>query len=101
MLSAVFVVIANAWMNAPTGFRWVDGRPVDVDPIAAMMNPAAFPQVLHMTLAAYAGTGLVVADPHALSPLRHPPNPLHRPALSAAPLVPPPAALLPPRPPAL
>ena len=41
MLSGIFVVIANAWMNAPTGFRWVEGRPVDVDPIAAMMNPAA------------------------------------------------------------
>ena len=34
MLSGVFVVIANAWMNAPTGIRWVDGRAVDIDPIA-------------------------------------------------------------------
>ena len=41
MLSALFVVIANAWMNAPTGFRWVDGRAVDIDPIAAMMIAAA------------------------------------------------------------
>src|SRR5678815_1661255 len=51
-LSGIFVVIANAWMNAPTGFRLVDGKPVDIDPIAAMMNPAALPQTLHMTLAA-------------------------------------------------
>src|SRR5882672_5354809 len=26
-LSGIFVVIANAWMNAPTGFRVVDGKP--------------------------------------------------------------------------
>src|SRR6266850_3124607 len=36
--SAVFVVTANAWMNTPAGFRWVDGRAVDIDPIAAMRN---------------------------------------------------------------
>jgi cytochrome bd ubiquinol oxidase subunit I len=94
MLSGVFVVIANAWMNAPTGFRWVDGRAVDIDPIAAMMNPAAFPQVLHMTLAAYAATGLVVAGIHALPLLRQPRNAFHRRALSVALLIGAPAALL-------
>ena len=57
-LSGIFVVIANAWMNAPTGFRLVDGKPVDVDPIAAMMNTAAFPQTLHMTLAALCSDGI-------------------------------------------
>src|SRR5437868_13946738 len=40
-LSGIFVVIANAWMNAPSGFRIENGVPVDVDPIAAMRNPAA------------------------------------------------------------
>src|SRR3954469_8092499 len=64
-LSGIFVVIANAWMNAPTGFRLVDGRPIDVDPIAAMRNPAAFSQTLHMTIAAYAATALAVAGIHA------------------------------------
>ena len=63
--SGIFVVIANAWMNAPTGFRLVDGQPVDVDPIAAMANPAAFSQTLHMTIAAYASTALAVAGIHA------------------------------------
>lgn len=94
MLSGVFVVIANAWMNAPTGLRWVDGRAVDIDPIAVMMSPAAFPQVLHMTLAAYAATGLVVAGIHALPLLRHPRNAFHRRALSVALLIGAPAALL-------
>src|SRR5437588_7748157 len=64
-LSGIFVVIANAWMNTPTGFHVVNGRPVDIDPLAAMMNPAALSQTLHMTLAAYAATGFVVAGIHA------------------------------------
>lgn len=64
-LSGIFVVIANAWMNAPTGFRLVDGQPVDVNPLAAMANPAALSQTIHMTIAAYAATGLAVAGIHA------------------------------------
>ena len=83
-LSGIFVVIANAWMNTPTGFRLVDGKPVDIDPIAAMMNPAAFPQTLHMTLAAYAATGFVVAGIHAVMLLRDPQNRFHKRALAIA-----------------
>jgi cytochrome d ubiquinol oxidase subunit I len=64
-LSGIFVVIANAWMNAPTGFRLVEGQPVDIDPIAAMASPAALSQTLHMTIAAYASTALAVAGVHA------------------------------------
>lgn len=87
VLSGIFVVIANAWMNTPTGFRVVDGKPVDVDPIAAMMNPAAFAQTLHMTLAAYAATGFVVAGIHAFMLRRDPDNRFHRAALAIALLV--------------
>ena len=83
-LSGIFVVIANAWMNAPTGFRLVDGKPVDIDPLAAMLNPAAFAQTLHMTLAAYAATGFVVAGIHAFMLLRDGNNLFHRRALAIA-----------------
>jgi cytochrome bd ubiquinol oxidase subunit I len=82
--SGIFVVIANAWMNAPTGFRLVDGKPVDIDPIAAMLNPAAFSQTLHMTLAAYAATGFAVAGIHAFLLLDDPKNLFHRRALAIA-----------------
>jgi cytochrome bd ubiquinol oxidase subunit I len=64
-LSGIFVVLANAWMNAPRGFVMRDGVPVDIDPLLAMTSPAALPQTLHMTLAAYAGTGFAVAGIHA------------------------------------
>ena len=83
-LSGIFVVIANAWMNAPRGFRVVDGKFVDIDPVAAMMNPAAFGQTIHMTLAAYAATGFVVAGIHAFMLRRDPRNPFHKSALAIA-----------------
>jgi cytochrome d ubiquinol oxidase subunit I len=93
-LSGIFVVIANAWMNAPTGFEVVNGRPVNIDPVAAIMNPAALTQTLHMTLAAYSATGFAVAGIHALLLLRKPANAFHRRALTVALLVGGPAALL-------
>jgi cytochrome d ubiquinol oxidase subunit I len=96
-LSGIFVVIANAWMNAPRGFRVVDGKPVDIDPLAAMMTPTAVPQALHMTLAAYASVGLLVAGIHAWRLLRAGPSGatrFDRHALGIALLVGMPAALL-------
>ena len=92
--SAIFVVIVNAWMNAPAGFRLVGGRITDIDPIAAMLNPAAFSQCLHMTIAAYAATGFAVAGIHAGLLLRNPGSAFHRHALRIALLVGVPAALL-------
>jgi cytochrome bd ubiquinol oxidase subunit I len=92
--SGIFVVIANAWMNAPTGFELVNGRIANVDPIAGMLNPMAFQQTLHMTLASYTATGFAVAGIHALLLLYEPNNAFHRRALSVALLVGAPAAVL-------
>ena len=100
-LSGIFVVIANAWMNAPTGFRLVNGQPVDVDPIAAMGNAAALSQTIHMTIAAYAATTLAVAGIHAYvlrrragAPLTEPLARLHRAALAVTLSIGIPAAIL-------
>jgi cytochrome bd ubiquinol oxidase subunit I len=93
-LSGIFVVIANAWMNTPTGFDIIDGKVANIDPVAAIFNPAAFQQTLHMTLAAYTATGFVVAGIHALLLLREPMNAFHRRALTIGLLVGAPAALL-------
>ncbi len=80
--SAVFVVCANAWMNTPAGFRSVNGRVVGVDPVAAMFNPAAGSEVLHMIVAAYLTIGFAVAAIHAFMLLRDPGNAFHRRALA-------------------
>src|SRR6476659_4643143 len=69
--SAVFVVLVNAWMNAPTGFTLdATGGFATIDPLLAMRSPAAFQQALHMLLASYAATGLAVAGVHAWMLLR-------------------------------
>lgn len=92
--SALFVVIANAWMNSPAGFQLQHGAPLDVDPVAAMLTPAAFPEVLHMLLAAYAATGFAVAGIHGFMLLRDHRNAFHRRALAVALIVGAPAAIL-------
>jgi cytochrome d ubiquinol oxidase subunit I len=94
VLSGIFVVIANAWMNTPSGFTAVSGQLTKIDPIRAMLNPAAFQQTLHMTLAAYAATGLAVSAVHAVFLLGDPMNAFHRRAPSDRLLVGTPAALL-------
>jgi len=77
-LSAVFVVTANAWMNSPTGFKLVGNLPTEIEPLKAMSSPAAFPQVLHMLIAAYAAIGLLAAGVHAFMLLRDRQNEFHR-----------------------
>lgn len=82
--SAIFVVSVNGWMNAPTGFRLENGKPVDIDPIAAMLNPAWIPEAIHMTLAGYAATAFAVAGVHAFLLQRDRDNLFHRRALAIA-----------------
>ncbi|MFP3466900.1 cytochrome ubiquinol oxidase subunit I [Leifsonia sp. SIMBA_070] len=70
VLSAFFVVSANAWMNSPTGFTIVDGRLVGVDPWAAMFNPATWPEGIHMILAAIMVSSFVAASVYGVAILR-------------------------------
>ncbi|MGC3947896.1 MAG: cytochrome ubiquinol oxidase subunit I [Chryseolinea sp.] len=65
LASGILVVSANAWMNSPAGFDFVNGEYVNVDPIAAMFNDAWVSQSIHMSLAAFAATGFAVAGVHA------------------------------------
>ncbi len=84
MLSGIFVVTANAWMNTPTGFSIVEGKVTNIDPIAAMLNPSSFSQALHMTLAAFLAVGFAVAGIHAHFLRRDPDNAFHRKAFAIA-----------------
>jgi cytochrome d ubiquinol oxidase subunit I len=84
VLSAIFVVLANAWMNAPAGFDVVNGQPVNINPIAAMFNPASLHETIHMVLAAYVATAFLVAGIHAFFLLRDPQSVFHRASCSIA-----------------
>lgn len=70
LLSGILVVAANAWMNSPSGFDYVNGKYINIDPIEAMFNDAWFSQALHMSIAAFVATGFAVAGVHALMILK-------------------------------
>jgi cytochrome d ubiquinol oxidase subunit I len=70
LASGILVVAANAWMNSPAGFDYVNGQYLNIDPIKAMFNDAWLSQALHMTLAAFCATGFAVAGVHALMLLK-------------------------------
>lgn len=83
-LSGILVVATNAWMNTPAGFTRDGSVTTHVDPIAALLNPSMISETVHMTLAAYAATGMLVAGIHAALLLRDRANPFHRRALAIA-----------------
>ncbi|WP_158796004.1 cytochrome ubiquinol oxidase subunit I [Pedobacter sp. L105] len=70
LLSGILVVAANSWMNSPSGFDFVNGQYLDIDPMKAMFNAAWFSQALHMCIAAFVSTGFAVAGVHALMILK-------------------------------
>lgn len=84
LASGILVVAANGWMNSPTGFDFVNGEYLNIDPIQALFNDAWFSQSLHMTLAAFTATGFAVAGIHAYMMLREKNIEFHRKAFRIA-----------------
>ena len=68
--SAFFVVTANAWMNAPTGYTVTNGHVTNVNPLAAMFNAATPSETLHTILASYQVSAFAVAAIYAVAALR-------------------------------
>lgn len=62
--SGILVVAANGWMNAPSGFDYINGEYINIDPVKALFNDAWFSQSLHMTLAAFIAVGFSVGGLH-------------------------------------
>ncbi|WP_299677176.1 cytochrome ubiquinol oxidase subunit I [uncultured Tenacibaculum sp.] len=82
--SGILVVSANGWMNAPSGFDYVDGQFLNIDPVKALLNPAWFTQALHMVLAAFTATGFAVAGIHAFQILKNKQTEIHKKAFKIA-----------------
>lgn len=83
-MSGIFVVCANAWMNAPAGFDFVDGHFTNIRPWEAMFNNMWFPMTMHMTIAAYQSVAFAVASIHAWMLLKDRHNSFHRAAIGIA-----------------
>lgn len=84
VISGIFVVAANGWMNAPSGFDWVNGEAINIDPVKAMFNAAWFGEAHHMTVAAFVSTSFAVAGVHAILLWKNPSRDIHRKAMLIA-----------------
>lgn len=84
LASGILVVAANGWMNSPSGFDFVDGEYLNIDPVQALFNDAWFTQSLHMTLAAFTATGFAVAGIHAYMMMKGKHVDFHRKAFTIA-----------------
>ncbi|MGA1262971.1 MAG: cytochrome ubiquinol oxidase subunit I [Prochlorothrix sp.] len=50
-LSTFWILVANSWMQTPSGGEWVDGKFIVRDYFEAILNPAMVDSVSHMFLA--------------------------------------------------
>ena len=84
--SGILVVSVNAWMNTPAGFVLQAGGlgagAAEVNPIAALLYSCFASEAIHMTLAAYAATGLLAAGVHAVLLRRNTTSRFHRRAMA-------------------
>jgi cytochrome d ubiquinol oxidase subunit I len=68
--SGVLVMSANSWMQNPVGFKVQNGMPVNIDPVAALVNPSWGILAVHLVLASYMCTAFLVAAVYAWGMLR-------------------------------
>lgn len=59
--SALFITTVNAFMNTPQGFELKNGEMINIDPIAAMLNPATPSKVFHVVTTSYMTSAAILA----------------------------------------
>lgn len=59
-ISAFWIMSANSWMQAPSGYQIINGAYVVDSWWAVVMNPTFVPRFIHMLLASYVTTSFVV-----------------------------------------
>ncbi|WP_338752294.1 cytochrome ubiquinol oxidase subunit I [Bacillus sp. FJAT-52991] len=62
LASAVLITNVHAFQGTPAGFRYENGKFVDIDPWAAFFNPSFFVTAGHVALSAYVVGAFVVAS---------------------------------------
>lgn len=61
LISMFWILSSNSWMQTPAGFRIEDGRVIPLDWLAIVFNPSFPYRFLHMALAVFAASMLLVA----------------------------------------
>ena len=79
--SALFITTVNAFMNTPQGFELKDGKAIEIDPIAAMLNPATPTKVFHVLTTSYMTMAFILAAIAAYSILMKKGGDYHKKAL--------------------
>lgn len=80
-MSAVFITIVNAFMNAPQGFEVLNGELVNIQPLVAMFNPAMPTKVAHVLVTAYMTSAFILASIAAFRLLKGSDHIYHKKAL--------------------
>jgi cytochrome d ubiquinol oxidase subunit I len=70
LISATWILASNSWMHTPQGHAIIDGRVVPIDWIAVIFNPSFPYRLVHMVLAAFLATALMVGGSAAWHLLR-------------------------------
>ncbi len=65
LASAALITTVNAFMNTPAGFKYVNGKITDIEPIKALMNPTSFVEVFHVAATAYLATFFTIGAIYA------------------------------------
>ncbi|KZB90840.1 cytochrome D ubiquinol oxidase subunit I [Bacillus sp. VT 712] len=79
--SGFFITTVNSFMNAPLGFTYENGVLSNINPIAAMFNPATPTKVSHVLSSAYLTSAFVLAAIAAFAILRGRDHVYHKKAL--------------------
>ena len=60
LISATWILASNSWMQTPAGYKIVDGAVVPTDWLTIIFNPSFPYRLVHMGLAAFLSTALMV-----------------------------------------
>lgn len=70
LVSATWILASNSWMQTPQGHEIIDGRVVPMDWMAVIFNPSFPYRLVHMVVAAFLSTALLVGASAAWHLLR-------------------------------
>ncbi|HKI59000.1 MAG TPA: cytochrome ubiquinol oxidase subunit I [Trueperaceae bacterium] len=71
LVSAIWILMANAWMQQPVGYSVINGRARLSDPVAVFLNERLLVEAPHTVLAALTTGGLFVLGISAWHLIRH------------------------------